>query len=180
VSVEDDEDGLVRVVYKDKDGNVIMDVHLNPGESATLPDGSVVVANADGTITQTAVPLGEVTVTATADPSTGEEALEAVNLAGDVQVVTYNGIQYATEAEAVLTGLGRGFTLVTVLAGGLPAAWKILKALFTGGEISFNDVVSLILALIAAAALIWGIGELAELLLAIGATMWDILQLAHH
>ena len=160
------------IVYIDSEGNEYI---LDPGYTYDLDDGETVTVNDDGTIQ--VVELAEVTVTATINKSSGDIALEVVTLTGDTQAATFNGIQLASEADDVLGSLGDGFTIASIIAGGLPAAIRIIADLYNGDQISLNDVIKLFFAVLAALGMAFGVSELLELLTAIGATIWDVIDL---
>jgi len=160
------------ILYIDGDGNEYI---LAPGETYDLDDGETVTINEDGSVQVVVLP--EVTVTATINKSTAEIALSAMTLGEDTQTATFSAIQYASEAEGVLESLGNGFTIASIITGGLPAAIHIIRDLYNGSQISLHDVISLFFAVLAALGLAFGMSELLELLVDIGATIWDVIDM---
>ncbi|OKS88177.1 hypothetical protein [Mucilaginibacter polytrichastri] len=159
------------IVYIDQDGNQYV---LPKGGTYTLDDGQVVTISDDGTVQNTTLPT--VTVSATITPSTGEVFLSAFTLGADIQSTTFSGVQLATEGIEVLENLGSGFGVASIIAGGFPSAVNIIISLYNGQQISLKDAVNVFFAVIAALGLYFGISEFVSFVLALGATINDVIQ----
>lgn len=104
-----------------------------------------------------------------------EKAAEVTALAADAHVTAISGAKLAAEdiGEAV-KGLSRTGTVVGAIAGGVPATINIISNFENGRSQNWRDWVSVGVAGVGIAAEIFGVGEAADAVIAVGSLGWDL------
>lgn len=75
----------------------------------------------------------------------------------------------------MLENISGGFTIASIIVGGLPSALNIIRDFYNGNQISLKDALNLFFAVIAALGMYFGLSEFIAFALSLGATINDVI-----
>jgi len=157
--------------YIEEGGNVYL---VEPGDN-TLPDGTTVTVNPDGTIQQITLPT--MNATGTIVPATGDIALEVSPSGSSTVSTTFNGLSLASSANAIVNGRDSADTLATISAQGLLPALESVAVWYLNGQVTFEDSISIFFGLTSYLNLYYSLPQFNKFVTQLGYTLSDVVDL---